>query len=97
GFSTISYNNTGENFSPYNFLSNNFEMSQVNELAQRTENLVKANDFNSNLPDARISLNSNYFGSINALYKVDEKLSFRVNYNLFKDKLKRAESYTTYY
>ena len=97
GFSTISYNNTGENFSPYNFLSNNFEMSQVNELAQRTENLVKANDFNSNLPDARISLNSNYFGSINALYKVDEKLSFRVNYNLFKDKLNRSESYSTFY
>lgn len=97
GFSTISFNNTGENFSPYNFLSTNFHFSKHNEFDQRTNNLINRNTNHSNLPDARVSLNSNYFGSLNALYKVNEKLSFRVNYNIFKDKLKQREAYHTIY
>lgn len=97
GFSTLSYNNIGENYSPYNFTSNAFEMSKINELEQRTTNLVNSSGFNSNLPNNRISVNNNFFGSINALYKINRKVSFKLNYNLFKDKLTRNELYNTIY
>jgi hypothetical protein len=97
GFSTISYNNIGENYSPYNFTSNTLELSKINEFQQRTNNLVNSLGFNSNLPNNRISINNNFFGSINALYKINKKSSFRANYNLFKDKLIRRESYNTIY
>lgn len=97
GFSTISYNNIGENYSPHNFTSNIVELSKINESNQRTNDLVNSSGFNSNLPNNRISVNNNFFGSINALYKINEKLSFRANRNFFKDKLKRDELYNTTY
>ncbi|MCF6294379.1 MAG: TonB-dependent receptor [Flavobacteriaceae bacterium] len=96
GFSTISHNNIGENYTPYNFNSNSFDIAKLNEVAQRTNNLVN-NNFNSNLPDNRTRVNNNYFGSINSLYKFSKKLSFRFNYNLFKDKLIRNEVTNTVY
>lgn len=91
GFSTLSYNNIGENYSPFNFLSNTLELSKANEQGQRANNLVNNTGFNSNLPDNRVSLNDNFLGSVNFLYKANKKLSFRTNYNFFKDKLKRNE------
>ena len=92
GFSTISYNNIGENYSPYDFISNNLELSKANETTLRTSNLLNTNGFNSNLPNNRVSVNDNIFGSINALYKINQKTSLRVNYNLFTDKLIRKEA-----
>lgn len=97
GFSTISYNNTGENFSPYNFISNNIELSKINELQQRTNNIINNSGFNSSLPDSRINLNNNLFGSLNMLNKLNEKTSLRINYSLFKDNLKRHETHNTTY
>lgn len=95
GFSTIGYNNIGENYSPYNFVSNNLDISGLSELYQRTTNLVNESGFNSVLPDNRVRVNSNFFGSINSLYKLKDNLSLRVNYNVFKDKLIRNESTNT--
>lgn len=97
GFATLSYNNIGENYSSHNFLSNNIELSKINETEQRTSNLVNSNDFNSTISDNRISVNDNYVGSINALNKINKEISFRVNYNFFKDKLTRNENYFTQY
>tara|TARA_R110002111_G_scaffold134005_5_gene200121 strand:+ start:1725 stop:4325 length:2601 start_codon:yes stop_codon:yes gene_type:complete len=95
GFSSVGYNNIGENYSPYNFVSNNIDISRLSELSQRTSNLVNDNGFNSILPDNRVRVNNNFFGSLNALYKLKDNLSLRVNYNLFKDKLIRNESTNT--
>lgn len=96
GFSTLSYNNVSENYSPYNFSSNIIDIAKANENSQRTTNLVTT-PFSSNLPDNRTRINSNYFGSVNSLYKFNKKLSLRVNYGVFKDKLKRSESNNTNY
>lgn len=95
GFTTIGYNNIGENQSPYNFVSNNLDISRLSELSQRTANLVNENGFNSILPDNRVRVNNNFFGSVNTLFKLKGNLSIRVNYNLFKDKLIRNESTNT--
>lgn len=92
GFTTLGYNNIGENYSPYNFVSNIIDISKLSELSQRTANLVNNNGFNSILPDQRVRVNDNFFGSINTLFKIKENLSLRVNYNLFKDQLVRNES-----
>ncbi|RKE98884.1 carboxypeptidase-like protein [Ichthyenterobacterium magnum] len=97
GFSTLSYNNIGENYSPYNFLSNTFDLSKANEINQRTSNLVSNNAFNSALPDNRTRVNNNVFGSLNSLFKFNKKTSFKLNYNIFKDKLIRNESISTIY
>lgn len=95
GFTTLGYNNIGENYSPYNFVSNTIDISKLSELSQRTANLVNDNGFNSILPDQRVRVNDNFFGSLNTLFKLKENLSVRVNYNLFKDKLIRNESTNT--
>jgi hypothetical protein len=95
GFASLGYNNIGENYSPYNFVSNNFDISRLSELSQRTSNLVNDNGFNSILPDNRVRVNDNFFGSLNTLLKLKKNLSLRVNYNLFKDELIRNESTNT--
>jgi len=96
GFSTISHNNIGENYTPFNFSSNSFDMTKLNETEQRTNNLVNVG-FNSSLPDNRTRVNNNYFGSLNSLFKFTERISFRANYNLFTDKLIRNEITNTVY
>lgn len=90
GFSTISHNNIGENHSPYNFLSNTLDIAKAKEMSLRTSNLINSN-LNSVLPEHRTSINDNYFGSINTLYKINNKLSLRLNYGLFNDRLNRTE------
>ena len=95
GFTTLGFNNIGENYSPYNFISNTIDFSKLSELSQRTANLVNEGGFSSLLPDNRVRVNNNFFGSLNALFKLKENLSLRVNYNLFKDKLIRNESTNT--
>lgn len=91
GFFTISHNNVGENYSPYNFLSNTLDIAKAKEMSLRTSNLIRTNNLNSVLPENRTSINDNYFGSINTLYKINNKLSLRLNYGLFKDRLNRTE------
>lgn len=95
GFTTLGFNNIGENYSPYNFISNTIDFSKLSELSQRTANLVNEGGFSSLLPDNRVRVNNNFFGSLNTLFKLKENLSLRVNYNLFKDKLIRNESTNT--
>lgn len=91
GFGSLSYNNLGDNYSPYNFVSNNFDISRLSELAQRSTNLVNSNGFNSVLPDNRTRVNSNFFGSLNALLKLNKSITLRLNYNHFSDRLIRDE------
>lgn len=91
GFSSLSYNNIGENFSPYNFQSNSIDISRLQELNQRSSNLVNGNGFNSTLPDNRTRVNDNFFGSINTLLKLSKKTTLRLNYNIFSDNLIRQE------
>ncbi|WP_152611474.1 carboxypeptidase-like regulatory domain-containing protein [Psychroserpens damuponensis] len=97
GFGTFSHNNIGENYSPYNFVSNSLDISSLNEINQRTSNLVNGSGFNSSLPDHRVRVNNNFFGSLNALYKINKDISLRGNYNLFADKLKRNETNAVLY
>ncbi|WP_187269356.1 peptidase associated/transthyretin-like domain-containing protein [Algibacter pacificus] len=97
GFSTLSYNNIAENYSPNNFNTNNFDISKSKEISQRTTNLVNTNNFNSILTDNRVSVNSNYFGSVNGLYKFNKKLSLKANYSMFNDKLIRNERTGSFY
>ena len=92
GFGTLSHNNIGENYSPYNFVSNSLDISSLNEINQRTSNLVNGNSFNSTLTDNRVRVNNNFFGSLNALYKIKTDITLRTNYNVFIDKLKRNET-----
>lgn len=94
-FAPVSFNNIGDNYSPYNFVSNTIDISKLSELSQRTSNLVTNNGFNSILPENRISVNNNFFGSVNSLFKINDKTSIRVNYNHFNDKLIRQETNNT--
>lgn len=97
GFFILSHNNVGENNSPFNFISNSVDISKAGEIDKRTANLATSNNFNSILMDERVRINNNYFGSLNALYKIDNKSSLKLNYSSFYDSLKRRESYSTTY
>lgn len=97
GFLVINYNNIGENYSPYNFVSNSLTALSLSELNQKNKKLINNTTFNSTLSDNRIRVNNSLFGSGNLLYKVKETLSLKVNYNMFIDELKRNELNTVLY
>lgn len=95
GFSTINYNNISENPSPYSFSSNSYNLLNTGESLQKTTNLVDNGISNSVLPDNRTLVNNTFFGSVNALYKFNNKLSLRTNYSYFTDKIIRNEATTS--
>jgi hypothetical protein len=86
-FSTLSFNDIGENYSPYNFNSNTIEISKLNEINQRTSSLFSELNNNTILSDEKTRINENYFGSTNSLIKMKPGLSLRLNYNFYKDEL----------
>ncbi|EGV43957.1 hypothetical protein BZARG_1436 [Bizionia argentinensis JUB59] len=87
GFGLINYNNINQNQSPYNFSSNTFDLSKANELELRADNFLNSNNLNSIIPENYIGENKNLFGSINALSKISENTSIRINYNHLSDRL----------
>lgn len=97
GFSTFSHNNIGEDYSPYNFVSNSIDIGKANEFEQRSSNLVQSINSNSSISDDRVRINNNFFGSANGLFKFNDKLSIRGNYSFYKDELVRKEELSNFY
>ena len=87
GFGLLNYNNINQNVSPYNFVSNNFDLSKINELRFRTNNYLASNNFNALIPEEYIGSNNNLFGSFNVLNKFSNKTSLRINANYLTDNL----------
>ncbi len=95
GFVLANHNNIGQNNSPYNFLSNTIDLASLNLLDKKASNLLNNNRFNSVLSDNRVQINNNYYGSLNALYKLSTNSKLKLNYGFFNDHLSRNESTNT--
>ena len=96
-FSNITYNNLGENFSPFDFFSNNsFNVNRSSESIMAPK-LIRDNTFSNRLENSRSTINDNWFNSINHIFKVSNRLSVRFIFAYYQDQLNINQSNTSYY
>lgn len=94
-FGLSSYNNTGNNYSPFDAQSKtqSVESSTDNDLIAKE--IVGQGDFSSSLPNKFHRINRNFFSSLNNLYKISKKTTLTSNFLFYNDKLSRQNSSET--
>ena len=94
-FGLSSYNNVGNNYSPYDSQSKiqSVESSTDNDLIAKE--IVGQGDFSSFLPNKFHRINSNFFSSLNNLYKISKKTTLTSNFLFYNDNLSRQNSSET--
>ncbi|OYQ38268.1 hypothetical protein CHU92_05820 [Flavobacterium cyanobacteriorum] len=89
GFGLASYNNTGQNNTPYDF------MNATPSVADRRNELFKApavleeGNFTSVIGDRYTRRNNNFFTSINTLHKLGSQSVFKADLSVYNDKFTR--------
>lgn len=92
GFAIASYNNVGNNNSPYDFDSGILSLEQMRDDKYLTPQLLSQGNFYSQLDDKFHRINRNLYASINALYKINSKTTSKINLGIYDDRLKRTNS-----
>lgn len=94
-FGLSSYNNVGNNYSPYDAQSKiqSVESSTDNDLIAKE--IVGQGDFSSSLPNKFHRINRNFFSSLNNLYKISNKTTLTSNFLFYNDRLSRQNSNET--
>lgn len=89
GFITTSYNNVGNNNTPYDFRSGIESVELIKEELLVAKELIRQGNFYSQVDDKYHRFNSNLFSSANILYKFSPKLTGKASLGLLDDKLTR--------
>lgn len=89
-FATLSYNNIGQVNSPYDYFTNHQSVSQMKESNQYAQTILADNILPSVLDDSRSNINNELFATYNAMFKVSNKFTAKLNFYLLDDKM-RAE------
>lgn len=95
GFGVASYNNVGQNKTPYNAKSD-FQSFDRNE-EKHSKTLINQGYFNSVLDSKFHSLNNYFFVSGNSLFKIKEKSSLKLNAGFYDDRISRQNQNNSNY
>lgn len=90
GFGIASYNNIGDNPTPYDFSSDIVSVSQNADKRYLSPQLLRQGNFYSELEDKYHRVNNNLYINSNFLYKFSSRTKFRVGFGLYDDRLKRT-------
>lgn len=89
-FATGSYNNIGDEDSPYDFFSPNSPITSTEKNSIIPIRRILSNgDLSTPLNSERARINNNLFGSLNGVYKPINKLSLTTNVDVKTDRLER--------
>ncbi len=86
-FGTLSYNNIGQNNSPYDYFSYNQNVEQIKESSYYAKKIIYESLFTTNLDDNRANINNQYFGNYNSIFKIGKKISLKTNFYYLNDKI----------
>ena len=86
-FATLAFNNIGINHSPFDYFGFNFNMEQIKEEVYFAKKIIPETRFSNLLDDKRTNLNNQFFGNYNAIFKLNSKLSVKVNLYYLKDRI----------
>lgn len=86
-FSNLTYNNLGENNSPYDFFSFQKSLEDLKYSGIKAPKLIHERIFSSGLENQRANINDNWFSSFSNIYKFSKRLSARINLTYYQDQL----------
>lgn len=89
GFGIASYNNVGQNKTPYDFDSQVISLENLKNRNLNTQSLINEGNFNSEIDNSFHRLNNNFYSSLNFLKKVYKNSNLRLNFGFYDDKLQR--------
>jgi len=96
-FSSLNYNNTGENYSPYDFFSNQSFVNRSFNESLRAPKLISEPSLSNRLESSRSTINDNWFNSINHIYKISNRLNLRFIFAYYQDQLNMTQSILSNY
>lgn len=91
-FGLVSHNNIGTNNSPYTMQSEISSAENISDESFLSKAIINEGNLNSQLEDPQANLNDNFYFNFNTLNKVSKKLTSRVNFGFYNDKLTRNNS-----
>lgn len=94
-FGLSSYNNIGNNYSPFDSQSSMQSVESVLDNDLIAKQIINQGNFSSSLPNKFHRTNSDFFSSINNLYKISKKVTITSNFLFFNDRLTRQNSSET--
>lgn len=86
-FSTISYNNIGENFAPFDYFSRQSTNSGTKTFETMAIKPLSEESVSGSLGSSRKNHNDNWFANFSNIYKISPKLSLRLNLFHYHDEL----------
>lgn len=89
GFAISSFNNVGQNNTPYNFDSEIISLESQKNSNLLAKELINQGNFYSFLDDSFHRLNNNFYTSLNLLTKAYKKSNLKINADFYSDNLKR--------
>ena len=89
GFGITSYNNVGQNNTPYDFDSQVLSLESLKNRNLNTQILINEGNFNSAIDNSLHRINNNLYSSVNLLKKIYQNSNFRLNFSFYDDKLQR--------
>ena len=92
-FTTVSYNNNGQNKSPIDYFGNNQSLEQIKDRRYWAEKFIADPNFSLFLSESRVNFNSQFFGNYNGIYKIGHKTSLKANLYYLKDDIKNVQSF----
>jgi len=87
-FSTLSYNNIGKEYSPYDYFNRaNVSLENTDTGQQLGSRIIPERSFSSDLGAERSRINNNLFTSLNSIFKISDKVESKINIDFKKDRL----------
>jgi hypothetical protein len=96
-FSVSSFNNTGNNKSPFDFFGNSPSLEQIKERRYLAEKFISDPSFSMFLDETRANFNSQFFTNYNGLFKLSKKTSLKANLYFLNDEINNKQSFDNQY
>ena len=92
-FANATYNNIGENNSPFDYFAYNPNPEQLREAPLLATHYLPETYFNTFLDARRLNLNHSFFSSYNAVFKVGPKVDVKTNAYYLTDRISASQRY----
>jgi len=96
-FTTLSYNNTGFNETPYDYFSGNSDVTSSKIKEELAPKAITETTFSSDVGTQRANQNKYWYGNTNTIYKISKATNLRFNFTALNDHLRYETSNETSY
>jgi len=90
GFGVSSFNNIGQNATPYDFSSDFTSLDKSRNANSNSKSIIEEGNFNSLLDNSIHNQNNTFYTSLNSLNKILKKSTIKFNLCVYNDELNRV-------